>query len=168
MALLVPLPNRVIPKDSYLALDAFPSQEIPKNPKGISANKGNKLAAPPQQPPFPRVIAQPDAHTHSNHDEGTTNNLPGPPGLLHQEDPTNTPQLYLSLYLELVPLPALIQSDIIPVLPFWALVTFGSYLLFKLGLGVFTFNDVPAAHAELMLEIDEARADLRKKGVDVD
>ncbi|KFY33646.1 hypothetical protein V495_08279 [Pseudogymnoascus sp. VKM F-4514 (FW-929)] len=76
--------------------------------------------------------------------------------------------LYLSLYLELVPLPALIQSEIIPVLPFWALVTFGSYLLFRLGLGVFTFNDVPAAHAELMLEIDEARADLRKKGVDVD
>ncbi|OBT55081.1 hypothetical protein VE04_06199 [Pseudogymnoascus sp. 24MN13] len=57
-----------------------------------------------------------------------------------QEDPTNTPQLYLSLYLELVPLPALIQSEIIPVLPFWALVSFGSYLLFKLGLGVFTYE----------------------------
>ena len=53
-------------------------------------------------------------------------------------------------------------------LPFWALVTFGAYLLFKLGLGVFTFNDVPEAHAELMKEIDLARADLRTKGVDVD
>jgi dolichyl-phosphate mannosyltransferase polypeptide 3 len=53
-------------------------------------------------------------------------------------------------------------------LPFWSLVSFGAYLLFKLGLGVFTFNDVPKAHAELMAEIDMARADLRTKGVDVD
>jgi len=76
--------------------------------------------------------------------------------------------LYLSLYLQLVPLPSLIQTEIIPVLPFWALVSFGAYLLFKLGYGVFTFNDVPAAHAELMKEIDMARDDLRRKGVDVD
>jgi len=76
--------------------------------------------------------------------------------------------LYLSLYLQLVPLPSLIQTEIIPVLPFWALVSFGAYLLFKLGYGVFTFNDVPAAHAELMKEIDMARVDLRRKGVDVD
>jgi len=76
--------------------------------------------------------------------------------------------LYLSLYLELVPLPSLIQTEIIPVLPLWALVTFGAYLLFKLGYGVFTFNDVPEAHAELMREIDLARADLKTKGVDVD
>jgi hypothetical protein len=55
-----------------------------------------------------------------------------------------------------------------PQLPFWALVSFGAYLLFKLGYGVFTFNDVPAAHAELMKEIDVAREDLRRKGVDVD
>ncbi|KAI9860235.1 MAG: hypothetical protein M1824_003235 [Vezdaea acicularis] len=53
-------------------------------------------------------------------------------------------------------------------LPFWALVSFGSYLLFKLGFGVFTFNDVPAAHDELMTEIELARTDLRAKGVDVD
>ncbi|KAL3424424.1 dolichyl-phosphate mannosyltransferase polypeptide 3 [Phlyctema vagabunda] len=76
--------------------------------------------------------------------------------------------LYLSLYLELIPLPALISKEIIPVLPFWALVTFGAYLLFKLGLGVFTFNDVPKAHAELMEEIELAKKDLRSKGVDVD
>ncbi len=31
-----------------------------------------------------------------------------------------------------------------------------------------TFNDVPAAHKELMGEIDLAKADLRKLGVDVD
>jgi len=76
--------------------------------------------------------------------------------------------LYLALYLQLLPLPALISNEIIPVLPFWALVSFGAYLLLKLGYGVFTFNDVPKAHAELMKEIDMARADLRIKGVDVD
>jgi len=76
--------------------------------------------------------------------------------------------LYLALFLQLIPLPSVISEEIIPVLPLWALVSFGSYLLFKLGYGVFTFNDVPEAHAELMKEIDLARADLRTKGVEVD
>ncbi|EJP65345.1 hypothetical protein MY5147_005757 [Beauveria neobassiana] len=76
--------------------------------------------------------------------------------------------LYLALYLQLIPLPALIQEQIVPVLPFWALVSFGALLLFRLGLGVFTFNDVPEAHKELMQEIDQAKVDLRKLGVDVD
>ncbi|KAI9833158.1 MAG: hypothetical protein M1819_003780 [Sarea resinae] len=76
--------------------------------------------------------------------------------------------LYLVCFLGLIPFPAKIQDEIIPVLPLWALVSFGSYLLFKLGWGVFTFNDVPEAHAELMKEIDEARADLRKRGIDVE
>ena len=53
-------------------------------------------------------------------------------------------------------------------LPFWALISFGAYLLFKLGYGVLTFNDVPDAHAELMKQIDQAKTELRKKGVDVD
>ncbi len=86
--------------------------------------------------------------------------------------------------MELVSFPEKIQKEIIPVvsgpytsylgketkqvqLPFWALISFGAYLLFKLGWGVFTFNDVPQAHAELMAQIKEARADLRAKGVDV-
>jgi dolichyl-phosphate mannosyltransferase polypeptide 3 len=47
-------------------------------------------------------------------------------------------------------------------------VSFGAYLLFKLGWGVFTFNDVPEAHKELMGEIEMAREDLRRKGIDVD
>ncbi|KAF2730793.1 dolichol phosphate mannosyltransferas-like protein subunit 3 [Polyplosphaeria fusca] len=75
--------------------------------------------------------------------------------------------LYLAVFMEVVPLPEKIQDDIVPVLPFWALISFGSYLLFKLGLGVFTFNDVPDAHKELMAQIKEARADLQAKGVDV-
>ncbi|KAB2577189.1 hypothetical protein BFW01_g2295 [Lasiodiplodia theobromae] len=76
--------------------------------------------------------------------------------------------LYLALYLGLIPLSPKIQEQLIPVLPFWALVSFGAYLLFKLGLGVFTFNDVPEAHKELMLEIEQARNELSAQGVDVD
>ena len=72
----------------------------------------------------------------------------------------------------LSPSPSLLKSrtklTLALQLPLWTLVTFGAYLLFKLGYGVFTFNDVPKAHAELMKEIDMARADLRSKGVDVD
>ncbi len=44
----------------------------------------------------------------------------------------------------------------------------GSYLLFKLGWGVFTFNDVPDAYKELMGEIEIARKELKSKGIDVD
>ncbi|CAI4213402.1 unnamed protein product [Parascedosporium putredinis] len=73
--------------------------------------------------------------------------------------------LYLALFFDLVPIPAVIQEQI---LPFWALVSFGAYLLFKLGWGVLTFNDVPAAHRELMSEVDQAKKELRTLGVDVD
>jgi len=76
--------------------------------------------------------------------------------------------LYLALFFELIPLPALVQEQIVPLLPFWALVSFGALLLFRLGYGIFTFNDVPAAHQELMEEIELAKVDLRKLGVDVD
>ncbi|KAI4176383.1 MAG: hypothetical protein LQ343_001122 [Gyalolechia ehrenbergii] len=61
-----------------------------------------------------------------------------------------------------------VQEDIIPVIPFWALVSLGSYLLFKLGWGVVTFNDVPQAHQELMAEIEVARKDLKSKGLEVE
>jgi len=47
-------------------------------------------------------------------------------------------------------------------------VSFGSYLLFKLGWGVLTFNEVPNAYKELMGEIDMARKELKSKGIDVD
>jgi len=33
---------------------------------------------------------------------------------------------------------------------------------------VFTFNDVPEAHKELMAQIDQARMELKGMGVDVD
>ncbi|PHH66480.1 hypothetical protein CDD81_6955 [Ophiocordyceps australis] len=76
--------------------------------------------------------------------------------------------LYLALYFKLIPLPTLIQHEIVPVLPFWALVSFGALLLFRLGWGIMTFNDVPDAHQELMGQIETAKSDLRKLDVDVD
>lgn len=62
----------------------------------------------------------------------------------------------------------LVETLISGQVPFWSMVTFGAYLLFKLGYGVLTFNDVPEAHKELMGQIKQAREDLRAKGVDVD
>lgn len=96
---------------------------------------------------------------------------------------SNDAQLYLAVFMELISFPEKIQKEVVPVvctfyplrsayidqvqIPFWALISFGAYLLFKLGWGVFTFNDVPEAHAELMSQIKEARTELRAKGVDV-
>ncbi|KAK5169534.1 uncharacterized protein LTR77_005510 [Saxophila tyrrhenica] len=74
---------------------------------------------------------------------------------------------YFICFAGLLPLPEKIQDEIIPVLPFWFLVSFGAFLLFKLGYGVLTFNDVPDAYEELMGQIKQAKTDLRKKGVDV-
>ncbi|KAF2396224.1 dolichol phosphate mannosyltransferase subunit 3 [Trichodelitschia bisporula] len=76
--------------------------------------------------------------------------------------------VYIALFLGYIPVPAKVQDEIVPVLPFWSLVTLGAYLLFKLGWGVFTFNDVPEAHKELMAEIQQAQKELRAKGVEVD
>ena len=60
------------------------------------------------------------------------------------------------------------SSNDFPQIPFWALVSFGAYLLAKLGYGVFSFNDVPEAHEELVKQTEQARADLTKRGVSVD
>lgn len=46
--------------------------------------------------------------------------------------------------------------------------SFGAFLLAKLGYGVFSFNDVPEAHEELLQQIEQAKADLRKRKVSVD
>ncbi|KAH7345937.1 dolichol phosphate mannosyltransferase-like protein subunit 3 [Pyrenochaeta sp. MPI-SDFR-AT-0127] len=75
--------------------------------------------------------------------------------------------LYLAVFMEVVSFPEKIQKEIVPVIPFWALISFCAYLLFKLGWGVFTFNDVPEAHKELVAQIQQARLELKAKGVDV-
>ncbi|EXJ84646.1 hypothetical protein A1O3_05316 [Capronia epimyces CBS 606.96] len=62
-------------------------------------------------------------------------------------------------------LPTKIQVEIIPVLPFWALITLGAYLLGRLGLGVLRFNDTEDAYKELMGQIDVAKKNLDKRRV---
>ncbi|KAJ5498383.1 hypothetical protein LT330_009984 [Penicillium expansum] len=76
--------------------------------------------------------------------------------------------LYLSLFLGLVPLNETVQTEIIPVLPFYTLIVFACYLLARLGVAIFTFNDVPEAHAELQKEIELAKVELRQGKVEVD
>ncbi|KAJ5258066.1 hypothetical protein N7524_009622 [Penicillium chrysogenum] len=70
--------------------------------------------------------------------------------------------------LGLVPLNETVQTEVIPVLPFYALIVFACYLLARLGVAIFTFNDVPEAHAELQKEIELAKVELRQGKVDVD
>ncbi|ODV88662.1 hypothetical protein CANCADRAFT_27990 [Tortispora caseinolytica NRRL Y-17796] len=55
----------------------------------------------------------------------------------------------------------------IDIFPLWAIVAFGSYMLFKLGWDVFSFNDRKDAYDELVGEIQEAKADLRAKGCSI-
>ncbi|KAI1614924.1 dolichol-phosphate mannosyltransferase subunit 3 [Exophiala viscosa] len=62
-------------------------------------------------------------------------------------------------------LPTKIQVEIIPVLPFWALISLGAYLLGRLGLGVLRFNDTKAAYTELMGQIDAAKKSLDTRKV---
>lgn len=55
-----------------------------------------------------------------------------------------------------------------PQLPFYAVMSFGAYLLGRLGLAILTFNDVPEAHAELQKQIEQAKTELRAQNIDVD
>ncbi|KAI8061627.1 dolichol-phosphate mannosyltransferase subunit 3 [Gongronella butleri] len=73
--------------------------------------------------------------------------------------------IYLALFFELVPLSETLQQKIVPVFPWWVLMSFGSYSLGYLGWHVMTFSDCPEAHQELMQEIQQAKTDLTSKGV---
>ncbi|KAI0005527.1 dolichol-phosphate mannosyltransferase subunit 3 [Russula compacta] len=59
-------------------------------------------------------------------------------------------------------------EQILPVLPWWLLISFGSYTLWSLGQGLYTFRECTEAHAELLGEISQAKSELRLKGVSVD
>ncbi|PWI76177.1 Dolichyl-phosphate-mannosyl transferase [Purpureocillium lilacinum] len=116
----------------------------------------HELPAPAHPPPRPDVIAaHPAAATMTRAQQTVSLAL-------------LVSSLYFALYLGLIPLPALVQEQVVPLLPFWALVSFGALLLFRLGWGILTFNDVPAAHKELMEEIELAKTELRTLGVSVD
>lgn len=61
-----------------------------------------------------------------------------------------------------------LADDILPVLPWWLLVSFGAYSLTSLGLGLVRFHDCPEAYESLLSEISQARDELRNAGVAVD
>lgn len=55
-----------------------------------------------------------------------------------------------------------------PQLPWWLLVSFGSYSLMSLGLGLLRFHDTPEAYESLLREVAQAKNELRDQGVEVD
>lgn len=73
--------------------------------------------------------------------------------------------IWLILNSGIIPLPSKVQNEIVPVLPWWALVSAGSYALFALGYGVVTLNDKPEKYTELMNQIEEAKTDLKNSGI---
>ncbi|KAF8079332.1 dolichol-phosphate mannosyltransferase subunit 3 [Lyophyllum atratum] len=79
--------------------------------------------------------------------------------------------LYLLAFFQIVAVPLVDKKaaqEIIPMIPWWILVSFGSYSLWTLGWGIFTFRDCPEAYTELLGEISQAKDDLRSRGVTVD
>jgi len=62
-------------------------------------------------------------------------------------------------------LPLKVQVEIIPVLPFWALIALATYLLGRLGMGVLMFKDCDEAYTELMGQIDSAKKNLDSRKV---
>jgi len=80
--------------------------------------------------------------------------------------------LYLLALLHVIPLPFLSEAEadeILPVqIPWWLLVSFGSYSLSSLGLGLLRFHDCPEAYESLLSEITQAKNELRDQGVSVD
>jgi dolichyl-phosphate mannosyltransferase polypeptide 3 len=52
--------------------------------------------------------------------------------------------------------------------PLWSLVTFGAYALSNIGLNLITFNNCPTAAQELTQDIQEAKTEMRKRGLKMD
>ncbi|KAG2200100.1 hypothetical protein INT46_006479 [Mucor plumbeus] len=73
--------------------------------------------------------------------------------------------VYTFLFLGFIPLPQTVQDKVIPVFPWWALITFGCYCLGNIGTAMYTFRDCPEAYHELMSEISQAKSELRSKGL---
>lgn len=47
-----------------------------------------------------------------------------------------------------------LADSLVAQLPWWVLVSTGSYLLFEMGWGIFNFNDVPKAYDDLLIVSD--------------
>jgi len=84
---------------------------------------------------------------------------------------TITTVTYLLLFFNIFPVPLLdanVAEQILFVIPWWLLVSFGSYCLWSIGIGLVSLRECPEAYNELLVEITEAKNDLRTKGVTVD
>ncbi|KAH8998773.1 dolichol-phosphate mannosyltransferase subunit 3 [Lactarius hatsudake] len=78
---------------------------------------------------------------------------------------------YFLVFFAFIPVPFVTKEhteQILPVLPWWLLVSFGSYALWSLGHGLYTFRECTDAYTELLSEISQAKLELRLKGVSVD
>ncbi|PWN44788.1 dolichol-phosphate mannosyltransferase subunit 3 [Ceraceosorus guamensis] len=78
--------------------------------------------------------------------------------------------VYALLWLDILPLPLVsneVKWEILPVIPWWVLVSTGSYLLYGIGWGLYNFNDVPQAYDDLMVDIKDAKEYLGSRGVDI-
>lgn len=75
--------------------------------------------------------------------------------------------IYFALSFGVIPTPEVFSTEILPVLPWWALVSFGCYALFEMGYGVFTLQDKEDKYIELKEQITEAKGFLKSNGVDV-
>ncbi|CAK9440986.1 uncharacterized protein LODBEIA_P48550 [Lodderomyces beijingensis] len=76
--------------------------------------------------------------------------------------------VYFALYTQVIPSPQKFQQEILPFLPWWALVAFGSYALFTLGWGIITFKTKKDKYEELKVQIEEAKQFYRSKGIELD
>lgn len=63
---------------------------------------------------------------------------------------------------------SMIHDEILPYLPWWALVSFGAYALGTLGWGVLTFKDKEDKYRELLVQIDEAKEFYKSKGITIE
>ncbi|KAI0271472.1 dolichol-phosphate mannosyltransferase subunit 3 [Gloeopeniophorella convolvens] len=78
---------------------------------------------------------------------------------------------YFLAFFAYIPVPFVTAEhaeQVLPVLPWWLLVSFGSYALWSLGRGLYTFRECTDAYTELLSEISQAKSELRVKGVSVD
>jgi len=49
--------------------------------------------------------------------------------------------------------------------PLWGIAGLGLYALIIIGYGMFTFGDFPEAAAELERQVEEARAEMKRRGI---
>lgn len=76
--------------------------------------------------------------------------------------------VYFAFYTRTLPSSDKFHSEILPYIPYWGLVSFGSYSLATLGWGVLTFKDKEEKYTELLGQIDEAKQFYSSKGLQLD